>query len=53
VDPVEVKKISNLTAHTSIKKYYLSQDPQAQTYHGVRCLFWQDGIKEIFKIDQT
>jgi predicted AAA+ superfamily ATPase len=50
VDEVEVKKLAALTLNTKIKAYYLSQDKIAQVRHGVRCLHWSDGLKEIFEI---
>ncbi|MBC7464889.1 MAG: ATP-binding protein [Bdellovibrio sp.] len=49
IDQVEVNKLAKLTANTKIKTYYLSLDPIAQAFAGVRCLLWSDGIKEIFE----
>ncbi len=48
VDDVEVKKLSTLISGTKIKGYYLSQDKTAQLRHGIRCLHWTEGLKEIF-----
>jgi predicted AAA+ superfamily ATPase len=50
VDESEVKKLATLTSGTQIKSYYLSQDKIHQKLHGIDCLHWSDGIKEIFKI---
>ena len=50
VDQVEVNKLAKLTLNTKIKTYYLSLDPKPQSFSGIQCLLWSDGIKEIFKI---
>lgn len=50
VDETEVRKLAALIRGTNIKAYYLSQDPTPQSYHGIRCLHWADGIKEIYGI---
>lgn len=49
IDDVEVKKLAALVSGTKIKAYYLSQDKIAQVRHGIRCLHWSDGLKEIFE----
>ncbi len=48
VDPIEVRKLAQLTRGTTIKVYFLSQDHNAQSFYDIRCLFWSEALKEIF-----
>lgn len=49
IDEVEVKKLSTLVSKTQIQAFYFSLDPIPQEIHGVKCLYWRDGIKDLFE----
>lgn len=52
VDFDEVKKFKLLAAEFSgAEAYYLSRDPTPTLEHGVRCLPWAQGLKEILAYD--
>lgn len=49
IDPVEVKSFSRLgKAFSNARMYYVSLDPIASQIQGVRCLFYQDFLQEVF-----
>jgi predicted AAA+ superfamily ATPase len=48
IDVTEVRKLRNIGRDVATRCYYLSQCKVAQEVEGVRCLPWQQGLKEIF-----
>jgi uncharacterized protein len=48
IDLTEVRKLRAIGRGVATQCYYLSQCPVAQETEGVRCLPWQQGLKEIF-----
>lgn len=53
VNEVEVKKMERLSKELNPEKlYYLSRDSHPQQIGSVRCLPWQQGLKEIFGVNK-
>ncbi len=51
VDPSKVKRMASVVKDFPRSKgYYLSQDSTPQQIAGIRCLPWQTGLKEIFRL---
>ncbi|HEY8270089.1 MAG TPA: AAA family ATPase [Pseudobdellovibrionaceae bacterium] len=49
IDPVEVKAFARLAeAFKESQNYFVSLDPVATELYGVRCLYYQDFIREVF-----
>ena len=54
VDENEVTKEARCGSHIGTDKmFYLSRDPVARQIDGVRCLPWQQGIKELWSQDSS
>jgi predicted AAA+ superfamily ATPase len=50
IDEVEVKKLSKFVNDANATGYYLSQDPHPRKIFGIHCLFWAEGLKQIFEM---
>lgn len=50
VDTTEVNKLSAYAKEEKAAAYYLSNDPTPRKIAEVRCLPWNQGLNEIFKI---
>lgn len=53
IDRVEVEKFARISsAFKNSRRYFVSQDKVISEIEGVRCMPWQDAIKEIFELDR-